>query len=284
MWFRNSAKTQARIADLEARLAKAKAERDAAKQKQASLKARLDKIKELGLPFERMVYNSDGLSVWAKSLDFMQEPKFQKAYSKGERSGHSFGDKSQPLHIEWRVHVAVWAAQQALKIKGDFVECGVNTGILSLAIADYLDFANSGRHFYLFDTFCGAPEEQLDEAERERGLRTNSELYPDVWEIVQKNFAPYPNMHLVRGMVPDTLTEVNIGEVAYLSIDMNVAYAELAAMEHFWPKLQPGAIVVLDDYGWEGHELQRSGLDAFALRNSTSILTLPTGQGLMIKA
>ena len=90
-------------------------------------------------------------------------------------------------------------------------------------------------------------------------------------------------MHLVRGMVPDTLNQVTISSVAYLSIDMNVAFAEVEAMKHFWPKLSKGAIVVLDDYGWEGHEKQRLGLDEFARSVGSSIVTLPTGQGLMVK-
>ena len=30
--------------------------------------------------------------------------------------------------IEWRVHVALWAAKCAVRAEGDFVECGVNHG------------------------------------------------------------------------------------------------------------------------------------------------------------
>lgn len=87
-------------------------------------------------------------------------------------SGHHIGrppGSDLDLHIEWRVHVLLWAASQALLVEGDFVECGVNTGIYSLAICDYLDFNATGRSFWLFDTFCGIPEEQLAQRERELG-------------------------------------------------------------------------------------------------------------------
>ncbi len=53
----------------------------------------------------------------------------------------------------------------------------------------------------------------------------------------------------MRGKVPESLATVEIERVAYLSLDMNIAYPEIEALKHFWPKLVPGAIVVLDDYG-----------------------------------
>lgn len=236
-----------------------------------------------GVPLHELAYNADGLSVWGKNLAFLEEERFQKAYRKGADSGHLFADDSENFHIEWRVHVALWAAGIGLRLEGDFVECGVNTGILSLAIAEYHDFAASGRTFHLFDTFCGTPEDQMDEEEREKRLRDNDRYYPDCYELAKKNFAPYPNMRLVRGRVPDTLVDSGIEKVAYLSIDMNVAEAERAAMEFFWDRLVPGAPVVLDDYAWTGCESQKAAMDRFAAGVGTSVLSLPTGQGLMVK-
>jgi len=163
------------------------------------------------------------------------------------------------------------------------VECGVNTGILSLAVSDYYRFAECDRTFYLFDTFNGIPEEQMPPEEREKKLLENELFYPDCYEQAKANFAPYPNMKLIRGRVPDTLEGAKIDRVAYLSIDMNVAEAELAAIEYFWDKLVPGAPVVLDDYGWSAYASQKHVLDKFAAGVGSSILTLPTGQGLMFK-
>ena len=87
-------------------------------------------------------------------------------------------------------------------------------------------------------------------------------------------------MRLIRGTVLAALSEVEIEKVAYLSIDMNIACPERAAIEHFWPRLVPG---VVDDYGFRGYEEQKSSMDEFARRVDTEILTLPTVQGLIIK-
>lgn len=213
----------------------------------------------------------------------MSGARFQSAYAKGTKSGHKFAEEGAEFHIEWRVHVILWAAGLGIKLEGDFVECGVNTGIYSLSIADYYEFSSSGRKFYLFDTFCGTPEDQMNEEELGKRPGDNALRYPDCYDLARKNFEPYPNMHLVRGRVPDTLADAGVGDVAYLSIDMNVAQAELEAIKYFWPKLVPGAPVVLDDYGWADHRSQKVVMDQFAQEVGVQILTMPTGQGLIIK-
>jgi len=85
-------------------------------------------------------------------------------------------------------------------------------------------------------------------------------------------------------MVPDTLAEFPADRrVAYLSIDMNIVLPEIATIEFFWDRLVPGAIVLLDDYGWSTHTAQKQAFDAFAQAHGTMILNLPTGQGLIIR-
>jgi hypothetical protein len=64
---------------------------------------------------------------------------------------------------------------------------------------------------------------------------------------------------------------------------MNCVAPEIAAAEYFWDKLVPGAVVILDDYGWEAHYEQKLAFDRFAARKGVMVLTLPTGQGLIFK-
>ena len=188
------------------------------------------------------------------------------------------------LHIEWRVHVLLWAAEHAAKLEGDFVECGVNTGIYSLAVCEYLNFNQLAKSFYLFDTFEGLPLEQVTQAEKELGrLEESARYYSDCYDIARRNFAPFPKAQLIRGKVPTTLGRVNIKNVCYLSIDMNLVEPEIAAIEYFWDRLSPGAPVILDDYGWTSYAPQKAAMDHFADTKEVSILNLPTGQGLILK-
>jgi O-methyltransferase len=50
-----------------------------------------------------------------------------------------------------------------------------------------------------------------------------------------------------------------------------------------WEKISKGGIVLLDDYGFIGHEEQRNAWDDFANSKGLSILSMAHGQGLLVK-
>jgi len=269
-------------AELRGELERVTAEYNLAAAERAELRKVLAILNAQGTPS----YEGDSFAVWARTVGFMKDPKFLEAYNAGIHSGHVFGKhtgRGDDLHIEWRTAVNCWAGHHASRLPGDFVECGTNTGIFSLAICRYVDFNALDKRFFLFDTFCGIPLEQISEREHELGRSKENVWYPDCWEQVQANFRPYPKAQLVRGMVPDTLSSVDIPRVSYLSIDMNIAKPERDAMEYFWDRLVTGAIVVLDDYGFARHHLQKEEMDNFAASRNVPIFELPTGQGLIIK-
>ena len=223
-------------------------------------------------------YYQDGLYT-THCAAFLQDPKFKRAYALACATAHGHG---KHLHIEWRVYVCCWAAVQALQHEGDFVECGVNAGMLSRAVTDYVDFGTLPRRFYLMDTFAGLPTEQLLPEEIKMGFRARY-AYSDTYETTRAAFAKYPNVEFIKGRIPDTLSEMPSKQMAYLSIDMNAVVPEIAAVRHFWDVLVPGGIIVLDDYNWRRHAAQRAAFDAFAREREIMVLALPTGQGLIVK-
>ncbi len=232
---------------------------------------------QVGPPAEAaplLTYGKDGLWTWHLA-DFLREPRFQRAYAAGKATG-SWG----AADIEWRAYVFCWAAEQAVRKPGDFVECGVHRGGLARCLIEYLDFARLPKTFYLLDTFQGFPPE-----DRIRAAAVHRHDYlEDCYADVQATFAAYPNVHLIRGAIPGTLAQVSSPQVCFLSIDMNCAEPEVAALEFFWPRLAAGAIVILDDYAYsEAYRRQKEALDAAAARLGAAILALPTGQGLILK-
>jgi O-methyltransferase len=219
------------------------------------------------------VYN-DGYLISFLTADFLQDPAFAEAYRQGREA-----DSWQGFDVRWRVHVLCWAANHGKRLGGDFVECGVNRGGNAAAVLHALDFANlTGRYFYLLDTYCGIPAE-----DRHLAMSAYLHSYRECYEEVRERFRRFPNARLVRGRVPDTLSQVPSEKVCFLSIDMNCAEPEIAAAEFFWGRLTPGAMVVLDDYACPGHQRQKEAFDQFARGKGVQVLTLPTGQGLMCK-
>ncbi|TVQ84750.1 MAG: methyltransferase [Micavibrio sp.] len=230
-------------------------------------------------------YRGDGFGTKGKSLKFMEDEKFQAAWDEtAERHKITTGEDAPD--IRWRAHTALWAAQNGLQLDGDFVECGVFSGILSLMICKYFDFSAFGeRRFWLFDTWEGIPPEKISDREKQTAADYNKSYYhkDGVYEAVTESFFPYPNVHMVQGILPDTLDQAEIGTIAYLSMDLNNATYEKACIEKLWPKLAEGAIVLLDDYGFSAFRPQQDMWDDFAAEKGLKVLTLPTGQGILVK-
>lgn len=237
---------------------------------------RLLKKPDSYFPLEAVTYNQDGL-ITIHNSDFADDENFQRAYRQGEKLDSWWNGR-----IHWRVHVLFWAATRALELDGDFVECGVNRGGFARSIIEYTDFGRlADRKYYLLDTFEGLVDEYISDEERRHGV--DEYEYENTYEEVKKTFGGFRNVVIVKGAIPGTLERVETEKVAFLSIDMNCVAPEIAAAEFFWDRLVSGAAVVLDDYGWARHIMQKRAFDEFARRRGVPILSLPTGQGLILK-
>jgi macrocin-O-methyltransferase TylF-like protien len=221
-------------------------------------------------------YAEDGL-VTIHNADFVGESRFRKAYQRGVSA------EAVDYHIHWRVHISLWAASHALHLPGDFIECGVNRGFQSSAIMDYLEWNNLNRRFFLLDTFQGLDERFISDEEKAAGKSSSYRGYSECFEETRKNFEEFRNVVLIRGPVPLTLAEVDSDRICYLHLDMNCVPPEVAALEYFWDKLVPGAVVLLDDYAAFSHHFQKRAMDGFAADRAVQILSLPTGQGMILK-
>jgi O-methyltransferase len=225
--------------------------------------------------YGKATYNQDGLAT-THIAPFMEDPRFLEAYEAGKSTGSwTFGD------LHWRAHVVCWAAERAVSLPGDFVECGVNRGGYALTVIKYLNFDTLDKTFYLLDTYEGLAERYISPEEKARGVRVGE--YEPCYDAVVRTFGAHPNAKVIKGVVPETLPSVDTDCVAFLSLDMNTRDPEIAAAEHFWEMLSSGAAIVLDDYGWRKHREQQRAFDDFARKRGVQVLALPTGQGLILK-
>lgn len=170
--------------------------------------------------------------------------------------------------IRWRAHIVCWAANKVRTLDGDFVDCGVAYGILPKTVCEYVDFSTLEKTYFLIDPW---------------GLGSKNSIYTqDIYDQVQVRFAGYPNVKLIRGLVPDALSLVDTQKVAYLGIDMNGSEPERAALEHFYPKMVRGGVIYFDDYGWNFPDL-RATVDEFLSDKPESLLHFPNGTAILIK-
>lgn len=228
-------------------------------------------------------YFEDGLCS-LHDHSFVADERFERAYQRGVQASGGVDH-----NLRWRAHIFLWMAAQAAALPGDFVECGVNTGFLSSTMLDYLDWNKQAKTLYLLDTFSGPVEDLYSDAERKQGRWEHARealaagAYQTNLEATRKNFAEWERVQIIPGQVPDTLPQVEADALAFLHLDMNCIAPEIAALEHFWPRLTPGAFVLSDDYAGRGFDELRLAYDQAAAALGVQILALPTGQGLIQK-
>lgn len=231
------------------------------------------------LPKKDITYAQDQLYTY-NNADFMKDPRFVKSYRLGKET--EAGNLLTDNDIHWRIHVLCWAASQAKHLPGDFVDCGVNTGIFARAVVNYIDFQKLNKRYYLLDTFNGMDPKFSSKYEMARNRKLGYGQNKDLYSQVKKTFSKYA-VEIIKGSIPESLSQVKTKRVCFLSIDMNCAKPEIKALNYFWPKMTKGGIIILDDYGYPGCLSQKKGHDAFAKSKKIEILSLPTCQGLIIK-
>src|SRR5690349_3250487 len=69
-------------------------------------------------------FTADMLVTIHKNMGFLEDPRFTGAFD-------SVVETEQEQSLAWRLHTLCWAAQHALALPGDFVECGVHRGFSS---------------------------------------------------------------------------------------------------------------------------------------------------------
>ncbi len=223
-----------------------------------------------------VTYKADGL-ITSSNCDFINDPKFKKAYNAA-----ALTNPWPNFTLQWRVYTVCWFADHVKKLNGDFVECGVNTGAYAIAIINYINFNTLNKKFYLLDTYEGLVKDLITSEEQKEGIGKYLGSYKNVYEEVKKTFHGH-NVEIIKGPVPGTLPLCKAEKISYLSIDMNCVEPEIAAVHFFWDKVVTGGVIILDDYGFPNHILQKIAFDNFALSKNVSILCLPTGQGIIFK-
>jgi hypothetical protein len=70
-------------------------------------------------------------------------------------------------------------------------------------------------------------------------LRAYSYYNDNSAEIVGKTLAPFQNVKIVQGIVPDVLSSLPISRVAFLSLNTNCTMPEIGTTEYFGSECAP---------------------------------------------
>jgi O-methyltransferase len=177
-------------------------------------------------------------------------------------------------------------------IEGDVVECGVwRGGSMQAAARTLIAAGDTTRDLYLFDTYEGMPPPSEHDVRHDgqpagellAGARPETSW---VWakaslEDVQEGFAqvdyPAERVHFVKGLVEETIPASAPERIAILRLDTDWYESTRHELAHLYPRLVPGGVLLLDDYGyWKG---ARQAVDEFMEETGERLLLTRMASG-----
>jgi hypothetical protein len=203
------------------------------------------------------------------------KPAAPKSAKPGLQLPHDFDDevkeivrlvKPRTMTSPEKLNALVAAVRYVVRhdIEGDIVECGVWRGGSMMAAAKALmSVGDTERHLHLYDTFEGMSEptehdkrhdgrsaaEMLAATEKDSPVWAYATL-EDVQQAMTETAFPAERIHYYKGKVEDTIPQNAPDKISILRLDTDWYESTRHELDHLYPRLAPGGVLLLDDYGW----------------------------------
>ncbi len=163
-------------------------------------------------------------------------------------------------------------------VDGDVVELGCYVGTTSLFLQDMLVKRAPHKQLHVYDSFEGLPPKTGQDQSVAGDQFKAGELHASKQELI-KHFKHtglrLPIIH--KGWFEQLHDSDMPPKIAFAFLDGDFYTSILASLKLVWPHLQPGAVVLVDDYNTEALPGVRAALDewshgrSFALRSEASL-------------
>ena len=179
-----------------------------------------------------------------------------------------------------RIHALINAVRYLVsnQITGDFVECGVWKGGSVMAMAlTLLELGRSDRRLFLFDTFSGMTPPGADDVDylgqNAREILDTVRCIASQEEVeiaLSRTGYARSQINFVKGRVEETIPLQAPDSVALLRLDTDWYESTRHELEHLFPRLARGGVIIIDDYGhWRG---ARRAVDEYLHEHNVRLL------------
>jgi hypothetical protein len=147
--------------------------------------------------------------------------------------------------------------EKTIQIDGDIVECGVFKGASFSRFAMYRKIHNLERKKLIgFDTFGDFPETQY---EKDKKLREDFILEAGAQSISKNQISEVllkkgcdKNTDFIQGDITETVPKFVRNnpstKISLLNLDVDIYEPTVTILEHLYPLISPGGVLILDDY------------------------------------
>ena len=229
-----------------------------------------------GLLAVQRVANSFGFQLVYQHVTGIPEaelyrPMFQPWRSPAWGAKLNIGDSRSLLTPEAKYYFYSLATEAGSRSSGSVAECGVYRG----GTAKILSNIFPDRELLLFDTFQGMPETDAVKDLHRKGDFADTSLEQVKAYVGARDNS---NVTFVPGLIPETLAPYSGRTFCFVHVDLDIYGAIRSACEFFYPRLEPGGIMLFDDYGFPSCPGARLAVDEFFADKPVSPMVLSTGQ------
>ncbi len=161
-------------------------------------------------------------------------------------------------------------------LEGDLVESGAYKGASASLMCKA--FNDSDKTVHLFDSFEGLsqPGDKDGDYWVEGALQSSE-------KILMAGLNQYQNFKVYKGWIPKVFQDYSGDEICFLHIDVDLYEPTYQTLNYFYSRMVSQGIVLMDDYGFKSCPGAKTAADEYFKNKPESIVSLPTGQGLVIK-
>ena len=129
------------------------------------------------------------------------------------------------------------ALRATSRVEGDIAEVGTASGGSARLIGEY----SSGKTIHVFDTFEGLPDPDA----RDEGFIKGA--YKCSFEKVQHYLQGLP-VEFHKGLFPGSAALLQNHQFSFVHLDVDLYQSTLDCLKFFYPRLNPGGIIISHDY------------------------------------
>lgn len=181
---------------------------------------------------------------------------------------------------EREVQVVLRELARTREVPGDVVEFGCYVGTTSVYLAEAV--RGTGKQLWLYDSFEGLPEKRTEDASPAGEQFRAGELLATKKELIRNlKQANVPMPRITKGWFSDLTTEQVPAEISFAFLDGDYYDSILDPLRLIWPRLAPGAVIVIDDYANEALPGAAKAVDEWRRTHSVSKFTVEASLGIL---
>jgi O-methyltransferase len=161
---------------------------------------------------------------------------------------------------------------------GDFAECGCWRGHSTYLVSNLLKENGWAGHFWVFDSFEGGLSDKVAQDRVGKGNTSASETkrqkekFFSNYDAVKASLSPFPFVSLHKGWIPASFEAPGLSERRFslVHIDVDLYEPTRDSLEFFYPRMLPGGIIVIDDYGSATFPGSKTAVDEYLAKAKPS--------------